>query len=285
MLDKIQTLTPDILRIVHEKGTEPAYSGKYDRPSDVGTYICRRCGLGLFLSKHQFFSGCGWPSFDDELPNALDTKPDMDGRRTEILCHRCHAHLGHVFLAEGLTFKNLRHCVNSRAIEWIGARGITDTEEGIYGGGCFWGVEYAMQQLPGVLHTEVGYMGGDVAYPTYEQVCLGKTGHIETVRVLYHPEKIDYKNLTQYFFEIHNPFQLNRQGVDSGESYSSVIFYLNDAQKYTAQWLKEKLHTKHTIPATRIRAATTFWSAEAEHQSYYHKAGRPPTCYDRVTRF
>ncbi len=102
-----------------QKGTEAPYTGKYEGFWDEGTYICKRCQAPLFRSKDKFNAYCGWPSFDDEIPGALTNTVDEDGIRTEISCSNCHAHLGHVFMSEGFTLKNIRHCVNSISLDFI----------------------------------------------------------------------------------------------------------------------------------------------------------------------
>ena len=271
MINKSKSLTPETLAIVKDKGTEAPHVGVYANFTGDGTYLCRQCGLALFRSDHKFLSSCGWPSFDNELKNTIKRQPDQDRRRTEILCQRCDAHLGHVFLGEGFTEKNLRHCVNSLAIDFVDDLEINDSEEAIFAGGCFWGMQQLFREISGVVKTEVGYIGGQSPSPTYRQVCAGDMGHFEAVSVIYDPTKTNYETLLKAFFESHDPTQFDGQGVDIGDQYKSAIFYFNEQQKATAEKLIALLENKHLNIATQLKTVTTFWPAEENHQDYYLK--------------
>jgi peptide methionine sulfoxide reductase msrA/msrB len=271
-------LTPEETRVIVNKGTERPFSGKYNEFFEKGVYTCKRCGAELFESDSKFKSECGWPSFDEQIDGAVKWQLDADGVRTEILCNQCGAHLGHVFLGEGLTDKNTRYCVNSVSMNFIPAKE-KKTEEAIFASGCFWGTEYHFQKVPGVISTTVGYTGGHVDNPTYKQVCTDKTGHAEAVKVVYDPLKTSYEELAKLFFETHDFTQLNRQGPDIGKQYRSAIFYLNDEQKEIATKLLDELKKKGYNVMTEITAASKFWPAEDYHQEYYEKTGKSPYCH------
>ncbi|NLI15837.1 MAG: bifunctional methionine sulfoxide reductase B/A protein, partial [candidate division Zixibacteria bacterium] len=252
-------LTPEEERIIIRKGTEPPFSGKYYKFDEKGTYLCKRCGAPLFKSSDKFDSGCGWPSFDDAIPGAVKRTTDADGIRTEITCARCGAHLGHVFEGEGFTPKNTRHCVNSISLNFEPDSQNIKTQKAYFAGGCFWGTEHLLKDIPGVISTRVGYMGGHTKNPTYQQVCEGNTGHAETVEIIFDPSKTDYETLAKFFFEIHDPTQLNRQGPDVGDQYRSAVFYADESQKEIAIGLINILKAKGYKVVTEVAKADTFW--------------------------
>jgi peptide-methionine (S)-S-oxide reductase len=155
------------------------------------------------------------------------------------------------------------------------------TEIAVFGGGCFWCTEAVFGQLKGVVSVMPGYAGGTIANPTYEQVCTGKTGHAEVVRVEYDPGQISYHDLLVVFFATHDPTSLNRQGADVGTEYRSVIFYATEAQKRDAIALIEELN--HSDPAgklivTEVVPLDAFYEAENYHQEYYRNNSLAPYC-------
>lgn len=156
----------------------------------------------------------------------------------------------------------------------------TQTKEiAVFASGCFWGTEYMFREVPGVISTRVGYTGGFVENPTYQQVCSGKTGHAEAMEITFDPAKVDYEKLARLFFETHDPTQVNRQGPDIGEQYRSGIFYNSDHQKAIAQKLIDELKAKGLKVATELTPAQRFWPAEEYHQKYYEKTGKTPYCH------
>ena len=156
------------------------------------------------------------------------------------------------------------------------------TETATLAGGCFWGVEELIRQLPGVLDTTVGYTGGSLENPRYEHVKTGKTGHAESLQIVFDPTKISYQQVLEYFFRLHDPTTANRQGNDVGSQYRSAIFYHSDEQKKVAESVKKSVDAsgkwKRPI-VTEIVAATPFYSAEDYHQDYLRKNPNGYTCH------
>jgi peptide methionine sulfoxide reductase msrA/msrB len=285
MLLKTASLTPTALTIIRDKSTEYPGTGRYEKSTSSGTYLCRQCGLALFRSTNKFLSSCGWPSFDDEIANAICQTTDPNGRRTEITCRRCLGHLGHIFLGEGFTKNNKRYCVNSSSIDFVASLTVLDTAEAIFAAGCFWGVEYYFQKFAGVLKTEVGYSGGEEATPTYEMICTKQTSHYEVIRVIYDIAIINFTDLVKYFFEIHNPAQTNGQGPDLGHQYLSRIFYYSAEQKAIATDVAARLKLQGEKVATEILPVKIFWPAEEYHQNYYTKNTQIPYCHFYTKKF
>jgi len=150
------------------------------------------------------------------------------------------------------------------------------TEMAIFGAGCFWGVEQAFRRIPGVVNVTVGYAGGRIDHPTYEQVCTGQTGHAEVARVEFDPDQVAYGRLLEVFFSIHNPTLVNRQGPDVGTQYRTVIFTQSPAQAEAAQAARQRIDDAGWFAkpvATQITPAGAFWPAEDYHQDYFGKRG------------
>lgn len=148
-------------------------------------------------------------------------------------------------------------------------------EKATFAAGCFWGVEARFREIDGVVDVQVGYTGGHVDNPDYRQVCVGDTGHAESVEVLFDPKRVSYETLVSAFFAMHDPTSLDRQGPDIGKQYRSAIFTHNAEQQVIAEQVRDRVQAAHHHPiVTEIVPANTFWRAEEYHQRYLEKQGR-----------
>lgn len=285
----LERLSPEERAIMVDKATERPFSGEYVSHKEDGMYVCKLCKTPLFTSTDKFSSHCGWPSFDDAIEGAVKEIPDADGLRMEIVCAKCGGHLGHIFRGEGYTSKNTRYCVNSLSLDFNATQSRTETNAtqafAYFAGGCFWGVEYHLEQIEGVEEVVSGFMGGKVANPSYQEVVYKNTGHLETVEVRYDPRKVSYETLAKAFFEIHDPTQTNGQGPDIGSQYLSAVFVSNETERQTIQHLIGLLETKGLKVATKILDKQSFYKAEGYHQDYYERKGSAPYCHAYIKRF
>ena len=289
--EKIETivkgLDPLEVEVTQRAGTERAFTGRYWNEHRKGTYVCVVGGLPLFRSEDKFDSGTGWPSFTkpiDESHVVLKTDRTHGMSRTEVLDARSGAHLGHVF-DDGPAPTGKRFCMNSAALKFVPDGEALPPESqpmktgtAYFAGGCFWGVEDVFAQVEGVLEAESGYMGGKVDNPTYKQVCSDKTGHAETVRVVFDPARVRYEQLLKVFFDNHDPTQLDRQGPDIGTSYRSAVFAANAEQKKAAEDFVKAASASPRFQGRKIVTQIVdpgpkFWPAEDYHQDYHRKHG------------
>jgi peptide methionine sulfoxide reductase msrA/msrB len=160
-----------------------------------------------------------------------------------------------------------------------------ENKKAYFAGGCFWGVEHLFQRKEGVVTAISGYMGGAKESPTYQDVLSGTTGHLEAVEITYDPNQVSYEELTKFFFEIHDPTQVNGQGPDIGPQYLSAVFYSNEDEREIARELIEILKSKGFGVVTRLVPAETFWTAEEYHQDYYVKKNQQPYCHGYQKKF
>jgi peptide methionine sulfoxide reductase msrA/msrB len=298
-----QKLTPEQLEVTQSCGTEPPFRNAYWNNHEPGIYVDIVSGEPLFSSLDKFDSGTGWPSFTKPLePNIVEKADVSHGMvRTEVRSKHADSHLGHVFPDGPSDRGGVRYCINSASLRFVPASELeaegygryaqlfsatttpAPTEVAILAGGCFWGMEDILRSIPGVIDTEAGYTGGWLENPRYDDTHDSKSGHAEAVRVVFDPAKLSYEDLLEkWFFRMHDPTTLNRQGNDIGTQYRSAIFYASEEQRKTAEAVKSRVQAsgkwKNPI-VTEVVAATKWYPAESYHQDYLLKHPNGYTCH------
>jgi len=261
-------LTPEQYNITRLKGTERAFSSELCSYFEPGRYACICCGTELFDAETKFESRTGWPSFTQPIKENVVAyhKDNSFGIRIEALCSTCDAHLGHVF-QDGPKPSGLRYCMNAVSLKKV----VVNEKKIDLGGGCFWCTEAIFQRIKGVVKVESGYSGGTAINPTYREVCSGATGHAEIVEITYKPDEISFDDLLRIHLSTHNATTVDRQGVDHGSQYRSIIFYRTEEEKQAALKIIDEVQKSYSdMIVTQLEMFEHFYKAEDYHQNYYN---------------
>ncbi len=306
-----KTLTSEQFKVTCEAATEPPFKNAYWDNHEAGLYVDVTTGEPLFSSTDKFDSGSGWPSFTKPVQKAVVTEHTDTAYgmvRVEVRSKSGDAHLGHVFDDGPADKGGLRYCINSASLRFIPVAKLEAEGYGEYlklfqpqsapanvktasgkseiaylAGGCFWGMEELLRKIPGVVETEAGYTGGWLENPTYDDTHDSKSGHAESVKVVFDPTVISYSELLEkWFFRMHDPTTLDRQGNDRGTQYRSALFPTDEAQKKAAQAVIAKVNAsgKWKSPiVTSVEPFKKWWKAEDYHQDYLVKNPGGYTCH------
>lgn len=311
--ERLKQLTPMQFKVTQQNGTEPPFKNEFWDNHDHGIYVDIVSGKALFSSLDKYDSGCGWPSFTRPIdgPEIVELEDRTHGMvRTEVRSKTADSHLGHVFEDGPADRGGLRYCINSAALRFVPVAELEKEGYGQYlkpfverglhkkegqsmkdsgkretvilAGGCFWGMEEIIRAIPGVVETEVGYSGGGLPGATYNDVKKGNTGHAESVRVVFDPQRLSFEDLLGWFFRMHDPTTVNRQGNDIGSQYRSAIFYSTEEQRLVAEKVKaavDKSGKWKNPVVTQIVKAGDWNKAEEYHQDYLQKNPNGYTCH------
>jgi len=304
-------LTPEQYAVTQQCGTEPPFRNAYWNNHEPGIYVDVVSGEPLFSSLDKFDSGSGWPSFTRPLePNVAEKKDTSLGMaRVEVRSRQADSHLGHVFDDGPADKGGLRYCINSASLRFIPASKLEAEGYGKYAalfaapgaaggkaaaaqpereiaylaGGCFWGMQDLLRKIPGVVETQAGYTGGWLENPRYEDTHDSKSGHAESVKVVFDPKVLSYQDLLEkWFFRMHDPTTPNRQGNDVGSQYRSAIFTVGESQRAAAEAAKKSVQAAGKVKGTIVTQIAPFakwYPAEGYHQDYLEKNPGGYTCH------
>jgi peptide methionine sulfoxide reductase msrA/msrB len=288
--------------VIFENGTERPFDNQYWDNKTEGVYVDILSGKPLFSSKDKFESGTGWPSFTKPIDKGLlQEKIDYsrDIKRIEVRSKGSNIHLGHVFNDGPKDKGGMRYCINSASLKFITKEDLKKEgyedylsifkqqndnmhQKAILAGGCFWGIENLFANLDGVIDVVNVYTGGNIVNPTYETISSGATNHAEAIEITFDSKIISYEEVLRFFFKIHDPTTLNRQGNDVGTQYRSAIFYKNKQQLEIAKNIISKANKSGVFPSkivTKLEKFDKFYKAEDYHQDYLAKNVGGYTCH------